>query len=415
MHGLTPLLHRLRLLPLAFRLLLQEARRSSGRYLLLALAVSIGSSSIFLTLIISHSIRRGLESSLNRLGADLLILPKGITHNLTAALLTGEPNAPLLDPSALTQIITLPGLEKISPQRHFSLPSDEGHGETDLIAFDPLTDFTLQPWVREHLPRPFSLGDVLIGGRRSEPLGSTISFFGKNLLVWGKLDLTGVGPTERSVFGSFSTMEELAQECRSRGLQSFGTSPLTGSASALLLRLSPGAGAGHVRFALSSVPQVQIISGSNLGIQIRQSIRTILTGSITFTLLSLFMAGLLILVVYAGIVAERKSELGLLLALGLSRIGLSLWLAMEAALCAFLGALFGVLLGATGLAIFVRTFGYFLTSRSITLELPSLSFQAFSALLSLFLCSCVAGLGALLPSWRLAGRELYQLLRENNE
>ncbi len=405
----------MRLLPLAFRLLLQEARRSSGRYLLLALAVSIGSSSIFLTLVISHSIRRGLESSLNRLGADLLILPKGITHNLTAALLTGEPNAPLLDPSVLTQIITLPGLEKISPQRHFSLPSDEGHGETDLIAFDPLTDFTLQPWVREHLPRPFSLGDVLIGGRRSEPLGSTINFFGKSLVVWGKLDLTGVGPTERSVFGSFSTMEELAQECRSRGLQSFGTSPLTGSASALLLRLSPGAGAGQVRFALSSVPQVQIISGSSLGIQIRQSIRTILTGSITFTLLSLFMAGLLILVVYAGIVAERKSELGLLLALGLSRIGLSLWLAMEAALCAFLGALFGVLLGATGLAIFVRTFGYLLTSRGITLELPSLSFQVFSALLSLFLCSCVAGLGALLPSWRLAGRELYQLLRENNE
>ena len=405
----------MRLLPLAFRLLLQEARRSSGRYLLLALAVSIGSSSIFLTLVISHSIRRGLESSLNRLGADLLILPKGITHNLTAALLTGEPNAPLLDPSVLTQIINLPGLEKISPQRHFSLPSDEGHGETDLIAFDPLTDFTLQPWIREHLPRPFSLGDVLIGGRRSEPLGSTINFFGKSLVVWGKLDLTGVGPTERSVFGSFSTMEELAQECRSHGLQSFGTSPLTGSASALLLRLSPGAGAGQVRFALSSVPQVQIISGSNLGIQIRQSIRTILTGSITFTLLSLFMAGLLILVVYAGIVAERKSELGLLLALGLSRIGLSLWLAMEAALCAFLGALFGVLLGATGLAIFVRTFGYLLTSRGITLELPSLSFQVFSALLSLFLCSCVAGLGALLPSWRLAGRELYQLLRENNE
>ena len=405
----------MRLLPLAFRLLLQEARRSSGRYLLLALAVSIGSSSIFLTLVISHSIRRGLESSLNRLGADLLILPKGITHNLTAALLTGEPNAPLLDPSVLTQIITLPGLEKISPQRHFSIPSDEGHGETDLIAFDPLTDFTLQPWVREHLPRPFSLGDVLIGGRRSEPLGSTINFFGKSLVIWGKLDLTGVGPTERSVFGSFLTMEEFAQECRSRGLQSFGTSPLTGSASALLLRLSPGAGAGQVRFALSSVPQVQIISGSSLGIQIRQSIRTILTGSITFTLLSLFMAGLLILVVYAGIVAERKSELGLLLALGLSRIGLSLWLAMEATLCAFLGALFGVLLGATGLAVFVRTFGYLLTTRGITFELPSLSSQIFAALLSLLLCSLVAGLGALLPSWRLAGRELYQLLRENNE
>jgi putative ABC transport system permease protein len=366
-------------------------------------------------LVVRDSIRRGLETSLDRLGADLLILPKGITHNLTAALLTGEPNAPQLNPSVFKQIKSLPGVEKISAQRHFPIPSDEGHGETDLIAFDPSTDFTLQPWIREHLPRPFSQGDVLIGGRRPEPVGSTMNFFGKSLVVWGKLDLTGVGPTERSVFGSFSTLDELANESRSHGVKTLGTLPVSASASALLLRLSPGAGAGHVRFALSSVPEVQVISGSGLGIQVRQSIRTILSGSIAFTLVGLCMGGLLILVVYAGIVAERKAELGLLLAMGLSRLGLSLWLAMEAALCAFLGALFGVLLGATGLAVFIRTFGYLLTSRGITFELPSISSQIFAALLSLLLCSLVAGLGALLPSWRLAGREVYQLLRENNE
>ena len=88
---------------------------------------------------------------------------------------------------------------------------------------------------------------------------------------------------------------------------------------------------------------------------------------------------------------------------------------MEAALCAFLGALLGVLMGATGLAVFVRTFGYLLTSRGITFELPSLASQIFAVLLSLLLCSLVAGLGALLPSWRLAGREVYQLLREKSE
>jgi len=190
---------------------------------------------------------------------------------------------------------------------------------------------------------------------------------------------------------------------------------MTGAPSALLLRLSPGAGAGHVRFALSSVPEVQVISGSGLGIQVRQSIRTILAGSIAFPLVGLGMAGLLIMVVYAGIVAERKAELGLLLAMGLSRVGLSLWLSMEAALCAFLGALFGVLLGAIGLSVFVRTFGYLLTSRGITFELPSISSQIFAAWLSLLLGSLVAGLGALIPSWRLAGREVYQLLRGSGE
>ena len=415
MHGLNTLPQGFHLFPIGFRLVLQEARRTPGRYLLLAVAFAIGSASIFLTLVVRDSIRRGLETSLDRLGADLLILPKGVTHNLTAALLAGEPNAPQIDPSVYQQIVSLPGVEKVSAQRHFSIPSDGGHGETDLIAFDPSTDFTLQPWVREHLPRPFSRGDILIGGRRPEPVGSTMNFFGKLLVVWGKLDLTGVGPTERSVFGSFSTVEELAKESRSHGLGTFGTSPLTGSASALLLRLSPGAGAGNVRFALSSVPEVQVISGSGLGIQVRQSIRTILTGSIVFALVGLWMGGLLLFVVYAGIVAERKSELGLLLAMGLSRTGLCFWLAMEAALCAFLGAVLGVLLGVAGLSLFARTFGYLLATRGVTFELPPSTFQICAALLSLLLCSLVAGLGALLPTWRLAGREVYQLLREKSE
>ena len=98
MHGLTTLPHGFHFFSLGFRLVLQETRRSPGRYLLLAIAVAVGSASIFLTLVVRDSIRRGLETSLDRLGADLLILPKGVTHNLTAALLTGEPNAPLLNP-----------------------------------------------------------------------------------------------------------------------------------------------------------------------------------------------------------------------------------------------------------------------------------------------------------------------------
>lgn len=405
----------MRLFPLAFRLLLQEAHRSAGRYLLLAFAVALGSSAIFLTLIIRAALQAGLENSLNRLGADLLLLPQGVTHNLTPALLAGEPLAAPLDPHVLPQIKNLAGLEKISPQRHFSIPSDEGHGETDLIAFDPRTDFTLLPWVRQHLPRPFARGDVLIGGRRSEPLGSTLSFFGQNLTVWGKLDLTGVGPTERSLMASFSTVQALARESQSRGLKIFGGPETLGSASALLLRLSPGAGAGHVRFALSSLPQVQVISGSTLGIQVRQSIRTLLTGTIAFALVSFLGAGLLLAVVYAGIVAERKADLGLLLALGLSRFRLSAWLAMEAGLCAFLGSLFGILLCGSGLAIFSRTFGYHLASQGINFELPPFALLLYLALLSVLLCALIAGLSAMLPSWRLAGQEVHSLIKGARE
>ena len=395
------------LLPLGLRLLLQEVRRSPGRILLLSAAVAIGSASIFLSLVFRQTIQQGLENSLNRLGADILILPKTVTHNLTAALLTGEPGSPALDPQMEPLLRALPGIETIAPQLSFAVESDEGHGETELVAFDPRNDITILPWVRERLDRPFRTGDVIVGARRPEPVGSAISFRGHSLVVWGKLGLSGVGPMERSIFGSFDTF---TRKVAGHSILKDPPQP-----SALLLRLRPGAEAGAVRFALASQPSIQVITGSGLSIQVRQAIRTILAGSLVATLTGLAMAGLLTLGVYAGVVLERKSELGLLLAMGLSRTGLSLWLAAEAALCAMIGALLGILVGAVGLAIFARSFGYLLISRGIDFVAPTLSSLLLPAAVSLLLCSVVAGLGALVPAWRLAGRELYQLIRDNRE
>ena len=395
------------LLFLGWRLLLQEVRRSPGRILLLSAAVAIGSASIFLSLVFRQTIQQGLESSLNRLGADILILPKAATHNLTAALLTGEPGSPALDPGIETTLRNLPSIETIAPQLSFKVESDEGHGETELVAFDPRNDITVLSWVRERLDRPFHTGDVIVGARRPEPVGSAISFRGHSFVVWGKLGLSGVGPMERSIFGSFDTF---TRKVAGHSILTTPTQP-----SALLLRLRPGAEAGTVRFALASEPSLQVISGSGLGIQVRQAIRTILAGSLVATLTGLLMAGLLTLGVYAGVVLERKSELGLLLAMGLCRTGLSLWLAAEAALCALIGALSGILVGAVGLTVFARSFGYLLISRGIDFTAPTIPSLLFPAAISFLLCSLVAGLGALLPAWRLAGQELYQLIRDNRE
>ena len=153
------------------------------------MAVAIASASIFLSLVFRQTIQQGLENSLNRLGADILILPKATTHNLTAALLTGEPGAPALDSRIQEILEAMPDVETIAPQLSFTISSDEGHGETDLVAFDPQNDITVRPWVRDRLDRPFRTGDVIVGARRPETLGSAISFRGHSLVVWGKLGL----------------------------------------------------------------------------------------------------------------------------------------------------------------------------------------------------------------------------------
>ena len=78
---------------LFFRLGIQDLAHRPGRILLLALAMSVGGAAVFCSLVLRQVIQGSLESSVDRLGADMLVLPKGVTPNLATALLTIEPDS----------------------------------------------------------------------------------------------------------------------------------------------------------------------------------------------------------------------------------------------------------------------------------------------------------------------------------
>src|SRR5262249_3797508 len=157
-----------------------------------------------------------------------------------------------LDAALADEVAGLPGVERVAPQRHLrlDLPSGGHAHPADLVAFDPRRDFTVLPWVVEKTDRPFGPGDVLVGARREQPLGSELTVPGPTLTVSGKLGLTGVGPFDRSLFVSFETLEALA-----RAAPSLDADP--GRVSALLVRLGAGARAEDLRFALAAHPEVK--------------------------------------------------------------------------------------------------------------------------------------------------------------
>src|SRR5262249_22894800 len=149
--------------------------------------------------------------SLDRLGADLMVVPRDTTVNLSAALLTVEPTPHTIDAATAEEVARLPGVEVAAPQRYFALPTaDKAHGAEELIAFGPARDFTVLPWLAEKLDRPFRPGDLIVGGRRPEAVGGEVRLFGRTFPVYGKLALTGVGPFERAMFVSFDTLPDLA-------------------------------------------------------------------------------------------------------------------------------------------------------------------------------------------------------------
>jgi putative ABC transport system permease protein len=229
-------------------------------------------------------------------------------------------------------------------------------------------------------------------------------------VVFGKLGLTGVGPFERAYFVSFDTAQDLAAAAR----QTTGRAlldPAGDHVSALLIRLGAGATPEQFRFAAAGLGGVQIISGNSLSTTVRQAMSRILDGAVLFTALALLTTALMVGTLYTGLLAERRRELGLLLAVGMRPFQLVRLILAEAALTTSLGGVCGVLLGAAALVVVQRSLGYAFASWQVPFTLPPVCDLITTGLVSVSLCGAVGILGALLPAWRSGRCEPYELVR----
>ena len=395
---------------LFLRLAAQSLSRRPLQTFLLALTVAIGVGAVFATAIARRAVQDSMALGVARMGADLLVVPRETLVNLTAALLVAEPTPHTLDARLAEEVARLPGVDAVAPQRVLALANATASQVPDLIAFDPARDFTVLPWLRDKLDRPLRPADAIVGARRPEGVGASVHLGERTLTVYGRLDLTGVGPLDRSVLVSFDTLEALASVARSTSSPTLFAEP-RGRVSALLVRLAPGASADRVRFALAARPAVKVVAGASLATSVRQMLQALLGGAGGLMLLVLAAMVIMVGVLYSAVLVERRRELGVLLVLGARQRHVIQSIVAEAVLVTSAGGVAGVVLGAAALLALQRSFGYHLASLDVPLTWPSAPAVLFYGLGGVGLASCVGLAGALLPAWRLSRREPYELIR----
>src|SRR5262245_38839875 len=96
---------------LFLRLAVQQLGHRPGRMALLVLAVAVGGGAVFRVAVLRHVVQTGMVTSLDRMGADLIVVPRKTTVNLSAALLTVEPTEHTLSPATAEAVAGLPGVE----------------------------------------------------------------------------------------------------------------------------------------------------------------------------------------------------------------------------------------------------------------------------------------------------------------
>jgi putative ABC transport system permease protein len=396
---------------LFLRLAIQNLSRRRGRAFLLAVTVAVGGGAVFTAMVLRQAIQQSISLGLSRMGADALVVPRETPVNLTAALLTVEPTAATFSTDIADALAQLPGVQTVAPQRYHALVTGgASHGQDDLIAYDPARDFTVVPWLRDQLDRPLARGDLIVGGRRAEAVGSTINLFGQAFTVYGRLNLTSVGPFERSIFASFDTVSDIAAAARRvSGRKVLDSDPH--KCSGLLVRMSVGSTPEQFRFAAARFPEIKVVSGSTLYSSVRQGLTSLLSGAVGLTTLMLLSTALMVAAMYSGLLAERRRELGLFLAIGLRPQQMARMIVAEAALTTGCGGTCGVILGAAGIFFFQRSLGYHFESFQIPFVLPTAASVAVAGAISVLLAAAVGVLGVVVPAWKLGRREPYDLVR----
>jgi putative ABC transport system permease protein len=301
---------------------------------------------------------RGAENSLHlasdRLGADIIVVPQGSQTGIEGALLMGTPTRMWMPQENLQKIAAIPGVAAVSPQLYLvTLTGASCCSVSDmfLIAYDPASDFTVQPWLKQRFGDGLRLGEAVGGSYVSVPQGEqNIKLYGYFVTLKANLEPTGTG-LDQSLFLTFDTAQDIARISNTQA-----KSPLVipaGNISSVLVKVVPGADLHQVAARIiQTTPGVSPVESSNLFQAYRKQISGLTSSVLAILGITWALAVLLMGLVFSIVANDRRRELGVLRALGGTDGFVFQSLLVEAGILALGGGALGVCLSILVIALF---------------------------------------------------------------
>ncbi|MGB7575757.1 MAG: FtsX-like permease family protein [Thermodesulfobacteriota bacterium] len=317
---------------------------------------------------IGHSLRVGTE----RLGADIIVVPAGKEMETQRAILLGKPVSKAWMPAEnFDRIAQVEGIAKVSPQLYLETLTGAACCSAwamFMIAFDPETDFTIIPWLREKLNKSLGPRDVVGGDWVTIPKETgEILIYGVKVNLAAKIEPTGMG-FDQTMFLTFDTAREIAKESVTRAVR-----PLEipeGQISAVHVKVKENYAIDEVaKRIMATVPRTYAFASLELTRVIHRQtkglFRMLFLGLTLVWVLTVVLSGLL----FSLTVNERRREIGLLRAIGANRSFIFKLFLAESGILGLGGGLIGVF----GAVVFVHLFRFYLMrSAGVPLLIPPL-------------------------------------------
>jgi putative ABC transport system permease protein len=264
------------------------------------------------------------------MGADLVVVPFLAARQMqgfrmeavtVGTIIRVEPLPFRLNASVINAIGNIPGVAGTSPQLYVTTRAipDLSPNPVAVYGIDPVTDFTVQPWLAEPLKNPLGQGEIIAGSALGGNAGSAVSIGDRSYRIAGRL-----APTRSDVdMTVFMTMDDAYALAAAPGTAD-PSAPSAGrdEVTAILVRTARDADTAMVGSRIQQPFPSTYLSVLQKHVTLRpasQDFRSLPRLLNLISLILILTALPLIALITAMSVHERQREIGLLGAMGAGR------------------------------------------------------------------------------------------------
>ncbi len=290
------------------------------------------------------SSRKGIERGLERLGADLVVVPRGFEDSMLESLMSGQVAPFYMDAAIEEEIATLHFVEKTTTQlfiQSLTGASCCSMWSVFLIGFESESDFAVRPWLSRNARPTLQKGDILVGAAIDAEQGEELKFYGRQFRVAGVLDPSGTG-LDTTIFIPLSTMRSMADESSSLKISKRDIS-------AVLVKLKSNFRRGLPTLRAAKEienlrPDVGVILPDDMLLKTRHNLSGTLSALRSASFAIWPVTVLLIGLVFTMSTTERQREIGLLRAMGATPSYVFHMIVLEALVITAVGTVLGLTL-----------------------------------------------------------------------